>query len=136
LIEPTSTDFVGSNGEIMLSYIFVNMNVTFKKEARLKELGALRLDFLLYITLSNGMTIVLAVEYDGEQHYKAVERFGGEEGLRRTQENDKRKNVALQSLGIPLLRIRNVKCQNRLRIIINDFIATSCDCQMLMLIDL
>ncbi len=31
----------------------------------------------------------LAIEYQGEQHFKAVKLFGGEEGLKKTQERDK-----------------------------------------------
>ncbi len=31
----------------------------------------------------------LAIEYNGEQHYKSIERYGGEEKLKKQQERDK-----------------------------------------------
>lgn len=33
----------------------------------------------------------IAIEYNGEQHYHPVKRFGGEEGYKICQERDKRK---------------------------------------------
>jgi very-short-patch-repair endonuclease len=38
----------------------------------------------------------LAIEYDGEQHFKPKERFGGKEGLRQTQARDRMKNRKLK----------------------------------------
>lgn len=35
----------------------------------------------------------IAIEYQGIQHYEAIDLFGGNEGLRRTQERDERKRV-------------------------------------------
>jgi hypothetical protein len=33
----------------------------------------------------------IAIEYQGDQHFKEIELFGGKDGLIRTQENDKKK---------------------------------------------
>lgn len=47
----------------------------------------------------------LLIEYDGEQHFKPIEWFGGVETFRRQQENDRIKNRYCEETGIPLLRI-------------------------------
>lgn len=52
-----------------------------KREASPDWLDQQRLD--IYIPAIN-----LAVEYQGQQHYKAVELFGGKEGLKKTKERD------------------------------------------------
>jgi hypothetical protein len=48
----------------------------------------------------------LAVEYMGEQHYRPVEIFGGEEGLQRTVERDKRKKTLCEQNGIRITYIK------------------------------
>ena len=45
------------------------------------------------------------IEFDGIQHTQPVAHWGGEEGLRRTQERDKAKNEFCEKMGIPLLRV-------------------------------
>lgn len=45
----------------------------------------------------------LAIEYQGEQHYRAIDRFGGEEGLAATKARDARKRALLESNGVQLL---------------------------------
>jgi len=47
----------------------------------------------------------LGIEYDGEQHYKPIKRFGGEVELKVTQERDAFKDQACKDLGITLIRI-------------------------------
>lgn len=44
-----------------------------------------------------------AIEYQGIQHYEAVEQFGGEEGLADLKERDKRKKLLCSQNGIKLL---------------------------------
>lgn len=48
----------------------------------------------------------LAIEYQGEQHYRAISRFGGEEGFEATQSRDDRKRALLASNGVRLLEWR------------------------------
>lgn len=47
----------------------------------------------------------VAIEYDGELHYKAKEFFGGEDGLIDTQRRDAIKTQYCVDNGIPLIRI-------------------------------
>lgn len=44
-----------------------------------------------------------AIEYQGKQHYEAVELFGGDEGLQDNKERDKRKKMLSEEHGIKLL---------------------------------
>jgi hypothetical protein len=48
----------------------------------------------------------LCIEYDGIQHYKVVERWGGEKGLKERQKRDQLKDIFCQTQDISLLRIR------------------------------
>ena len=50
--------------------------------------------------------ISLAIEFMGEQHYKPVEYFGGEEGYAKTVERDKKKVEVSQLAQIKLIHIR------------------------------
>jgi very-short-patch-repair endonuclease len=47
----------------------------------------------------------ICIEFDGEQHYRAVDRFGGEKGLRRTQLRDSIKDNYCRDSGIKMVRI-------------------------------
>ena len=45
------------------------------------------------------------IEFDGEQHYKSFDWFGGEEGFKDLQNRDKFKNAWCKKKNIPLIRI-------------------------------
>lgn len=45
------------------------------------------------------------IEYDGEQHFKPIEHFGGEKGFQQRQHNDQIKNAFCKENNIPLIRI-------------------------------
>jgi hypothetical protein len=45
------------------------------------------------------------IEYDGRQHFKAVEYWGGHDALIKRQQHDKLKNDFCSDEGIELLRI-------------------------------
>lgn len=47
----------------------------------------------------------LLIEYDGEQHFRPREYFGGDKGLYTTQHNDRIKNKYCINNSIPLIRI-------------------------------
>ena len=58
----------------------------------------MRLDF--YIEDIN-----LAIEYDGQQHYKPIEKFGGQEEFEKTIYRDKLKDKYCNDNNIQLIRI-------------------------------
>jgi hypothetical protein len=45
------------------------------------------------------------IEYDGEQHFRPVSRFGGEEGFEKLRQRDELKNQYSKKNGIKLIRI-------------------------------
>ena len=47
----------------------------------------------------------LAIEYDGEQHFKPIKYFGGKDKLKKQIKNDVRKNYYCASHNIKLIRI-------------------------------
>jgi len=48
----------------------------------------------------------IAIEYQGIQHYEPIEHWGGEEGLRKRQELDKKKMELSKQNGVTLLCVR------------------------------
>ena len=73
------------NETLLFNYIDILFpNYTVKREASPSWLGNQRLDIFL-------PELNLAVEYQGEQHFKAMKLFGGKEGLIKAKERDKEK---------------------------------------------
>lgn len=66
------------------------------REARLDWLGSQRLDFFI-------PALSLAIEYQGEQHFRPVERFGGEAGFQEGQLRDRRKRQLCKENGVKLV---------------------------------
>ena len=91
-----------SKGEKEIRYYLENFNIEFESQKRFdgcKNIYTLPFDF--YLPLLN-----MCVEYDGKQHYESIEFFGGEEGLKYRQENDKAKTKYCKDNDIKLLRIK------------------------------
>lgn len=98
---------VRSVGEENIENILKENYIHFKPEYVFLDLrsdrdGYLRYDFA--ILDSNDIPIRL-IEFDGEQHFRPVNVFGGEEGFKIQQENDALKNHYALSHNIPLVRI-------------------------------
>lgn len=62
----------------------------------------LRYDFII---LDNNNLPIRIIEFDGIQHYKSIEYFGGEEHYNRLKQNDEIKNNYAKLHQIPLIRI-------------------------------
>ena len=63
----------------------------------------LRYDFILFN--EGNPNPYRLIEYDGEQHYKSVDWYNGEEGYKTRTQNDSVKNQYAQLHNIPLVRI-------------------------------
>ena len=48
-------------------------------------------------------SVMVAIEYQGEQHFEAMDHWGGEEALARTVERDKKKQRLCKKHGIEIL---------------------------------
>ena len=64
----------------------------------------------------------MIVEYDGQQHFEPIKIWGGEEKLKRQQENDEIKNQYCKNNNINLVRIPYTKNKEEIIQIINDII--------------
>lgn len=64
--------------------------------------GRLRFDFAI---LDESENIKMLIEYNGIQHYKKVDYFGGGDTLEKQQARDKLKRVYSKKTGVPLLEI-------------------------------
>lgn len=87
------------------SFLKIN-NVKFDKQYKFKDLKTrynvyLRFDFVIY----DNQDIKLLLELDGEQHFKSVERFGGESEYLNRLKNDNLKNEYCSNNNINLIRI-------------------------------
>ena len=96
-----------SVGEENIEKILKENDISFKPEYVFTDLiserdGYLRYDFALLDEF--GVPIRL-IEFDGEQHSKPVDMFGGEEKFQILQCNDQLKNQYALSHNIPLVRI-------------------------------
>lgn len=90
-----------SFGENSVMLYLKHRGISFIREYSLSRLGLganLRFDFYLEDKK-------LAIEYDGEQHFKPITIFGGEEGFVKRKENDNLKNKLAANAGIRVLRI-------------------------------
>lgn len=91
-----------SYGEERIAEILAENHVAFEKQKRFPGLvytNVLRCDF--YLPDFN-----LVIEYNGEQHYKPVKLYGGEENLKITQARDKAKKDYCIEHGINYLVIK------------------------------
>jgi len=57
--------------------------------------------FDFYLPIHN-----ICIEYDGEQHYRSILKFGGDDSFLKLQKRDKIKTLYCKIRGIKLIRIR------------------------------
>lgn len=91
-----------SRGEAVISDYLRALKIDFEPQKRFdtcKNINILPFDFYL-------PKFDVLIEYDGEQHYKARDFFGGEEGLELRQRLDGIKTEWAKNNNKPLLRIR------------------------------
>lgn len=74
-------------------------NIRYEKEKTVDGLGAQRFDY--YLPEFNAM-----IEFDGLQHFKPVNYFGGEDALAERKIRDEEKNTWCERNNVPLLRLR------------------------------
>jgi len=87
----------------------VKAGIDFQTQYRIKEFNILSpFDFAIF---KDGKLLGL-IEYDGQQHFEAVELWGGEEQLKIQQERDTRKNQWCKENNIRLIRIPYTEYNN------------------------
>lgn len=91
-----------SSGEYAIKGVLNSMNVQYQREMRFADCKDIRpLPFDFYLPQH-----VAAIEFDGQQHFRSVECWGGQERLEQTQRNDAVKTAYCIANNIRLLRIK------------------------------
>jgi Zn finger protein HypA/HybF involved in hydrogenase expression len=91
-----------SKGEVVIINLLKELNIKYKRQKTFdgcKDKKELQFDFYLY-------KYNMCVEYDGIQHFKVIERFGGVEGFERRLFLDNIKTQYCLDNNIALIRIR------------------------------
>ena len=78
-----------------------NNELKYEREVKFSELGKLRFDFKVYLKDK-----FILIEMQGQQHYKASSKFGGQEAFEVLQKNDKKKVEFCQKNNIQLIIIK------------------------------
>lgn len=96
-----------SHGELQIKQLLEAQGLSFKQQVAFSDLvsprgGNLRFDFGVY---DPDGSLTYLIEYDGEQHFKPKDKFGGEDGLQVLQSNDELKTQYCIKHGIGLIRI-------------------------------
>jgi hypothetical protein len=90
-----------SKGEALVAFILQSFNIDFDRQKSFSDLKHKRLLYYdFYLPELN-----MCIEYDGEQHFKPVLNWGGDELFKELQLKDKLKNEYCKKHNIPLLRL-------------------------------
>lgn len=103
---------VCSKGQVKIRSILQMGDFDFEEEYSFKDLRAngsgreMPFDFVVFYDDEHTEdNIEFAIEVQGEQHYKAVDAFGGKKKLRKQQYNDDHKKRFCNVKGIKLIQI-------------------------------
>lgn len=99
-----------SKGEERISNFLNKNNIKNEREKEFESLKKFRFDF--YLPRYN-----ICIEYDGEQHFRPIKYFGGEQQFKKTVERDKIKNNYCHDNNIKLIRILYTDYNNIERIL-------------------
>ena len=106
--------------EVFISNILKDNLITHHKEFTFKDckgVGNKKLRFDFYLPDYNTL-----IEYDGEQHFKPIEYFGGEKHFYILKQNDEIKNKYCKTHKINLVRIPYTLSKDKVREVIMDII--------------
>lgn len=110
-----------SSGELRIRS-FLELNYILFEEQygfeNCKDNNILRFDFAIF---NNNFDVQYLIEYDGIQHFKAIEYFGGKKAFEKSQYHDQLKNEYCEKHNIPLLRIPYWEFNNIEKILTNYF---------------
>lgn len=91
-----------SKGEYCIEQLLIQNNIPYCKEyTQLIQNKKLRFDFAIIFNNK----IKYLIEFDGEQHFKQIKYFGGQNSFNQLQRNDMAKNQWCKENNIPLIRI-------------------------------
>lgn len=97
---------INSKGELIISQILTKNNIPFSSQYKFNDLvskkgNKLKFDFAIF----KNNALYCLIEFQGEQHYKIIEHWGGEEAFLERQYNDKLKREYCELNNIRLIEI-------------------------------
>ena len=100
-----------SYGERKINELLLQNNILFIQEFKFldSDISKLRYDFAI---VDNNYKPIRLIEFDGEQHFKPKECFGGEKAFQIQQQHDMLKNQYAKKKNIPLVRIPYYELNN------------------------
>jgi len=90
-----------SAGEFKIRQLLEQYDVNFQKQYRIKN-EKNEVMFFDFVIFDNNNKIIKAIEFNGEQHYKPIEYYGGEEAFEYQKQRDARKDDYCKAHGIIL----------------------------------
>ena len=95
-----------SKGELLITKILKELNINFKDQhifdgLKTNDNGTPIFDFVIF----ENDKIKQIIEYDGEQHFKPIKKWGGIKRFEKQQKIDKFKNDYCNDNGIEMIRI-------------------------------
>ncbi len=111
-----------SRGERKINKILNSKMINYISEYRVngcRDERTVPFDF----AIKNNNSIIGLIEYDGKQHFKPIDFFGGESSFKKTQRHDQIKTEYCIKNDIPLLRIPYTKF-NSIQNIVPDFLTS------------
>lgn len=98
---------ISSSGEKAVAKVLDELCMKYKHEVGLPGCVHKRQLFFDFVVYGKNDDILLIIEYDGRQHFEAIDYFGGEDRFVITQKTDAIKNAYCEQRNLPLLRIRH-----------------------------
>jgi hypothetical protein len=102
-----------SSGVSIISNILDEWGLEYKREVKLegcKLQRSLQFDFAVY---NEDGSIAFLIEYDGEQHFRATNRMGGDKKLNLIQQRDRIKDSYCKRNGLTLVRINYMSVERK-----------------------
>jgi hypothetical protein len=92
-----------SAGEIRLEALLYEHKINFQSQYRLNDFNPqASFDFAIF---NQKKEIIYLIEYDGEQHFKSIGHWGGDEQFKLQQQRDENKNKYCREHNLELIRI-------------------------------
>jgi hypothetical protein len=113
---------INSSKERIIENYLKELNVDYEKQKRFEDCRycySLPFDFAIY---NNDKTLRCLIEFDGQQHFKSVDFFGGDDGFEKIKIRDDIKNQYCKDNNIPLLRLNYLYTDNEIKEIITNTI--------------
>lgn len=113
---------LNSSKERIIENYLKELNIVYEKQKRFENcryIYALPFDFAIY---NDDNTLRCLIEYDGQQHFKPIDFFGGIESFEKTKLRDSIKNKYCEENNIKLLRVNYLNTDNEIKDIITNTI--------------